>query len=61
MLFILFVLLLVGAAGLGAWFFVPVMADALRQQRANYRIEAIAKRTKRDMDALARRQRRGGW
>ncbi|MDQ6525550.1 hypothetical protein RB608_18165 [Nocardioides sp. LHD-245] len=48
-------------AGSLVWFFLPAAIDTITLKRQNTRISAITKQTKRDMDNLARRQRRDGW
>jgi hypothetical protein len=54
---VLIILLLVGAV---VWFVFPAVLD-VKLRRQNARISALTKQTKRDMDNLARRQRKDGW
>lgn len=57
----LVILILLAGVGTAVWFFLPAATDAVQLKRQNTRISAITKQTKRDMDNLARRQRRDGW
>ena len=57
----LVILIMLAVIGSAVWFFLPAAADTLKLKRQNARISAITKQTKRDMDNLARRQRRDGW
>ncbi len=43
------------------WFSWPAISDVIKLKRHNARISALTKQTKRDMDNLARRQRKDGW
>jgi hypothetical protein len=43
------------------WFCWPAISDVIKLKRHNARISALTKQTKRDMDNLARRQRKDGW
>ena len=58
---VLVILILLAAVGSAVWFFGPAATDTVKLKRQNARISAITKQTKRDMDNLARRQRRDGW
>jgi len=57
----LVILLLLAGVGSVVWFALPAITDVLQLKRQNARISAITKQTKRDMDNLARRQRKDGW
>jgi hypothetical protein len=57
----LIILLLLVGVGTAVWFALPAITDVLQLKRQNARISAITKQTKRDMDNLARRQRKDGW
>jgi hypothetical protein len=54
-------LVLIVAAGGALWFCWPAISDVIQLQRHNARISALTKQTKRDMDNLARRQRKSRW
>jgi hypothetical protein len=58
--FFIFLLLMV-AVGSVTWFALPAVMDSIELQRQNLRISALTKQTKRDMDNLARQQRKDGW
>ena len=57
---LLFLIAIIIASSLG-WFFYPALMDVVKLERENARISALTKQTKRDMDNLARRQRKDGW
>lgn len=54
-------LLLMAIVGTVVWFALPAVMDSLKLERQNLRISTLTKQTKRDMDNLARRQRKDGW
>jgi hypothetical protein len=54
-----FLIAIIIASGL-SWFYYPALMDVVKLERENARIAALTKQTKRDMDNLARRQRREG-
>jgi hypothetical protein len=54
-------LLVVAALGAATWFYGPQLNDWAKLKQQNARVVRITKQTKRDMDDLARRQRRGEW
>lgn len=56
---VIFLLIVFAAAAL--WFCWPAISDVIELKRHNARISALTKQTKRDMDNLARKQRKDGW